>query len=130
MRFALHLTLISMTMSAPLFAQLSYPQTPVRPVTDDYFGTKVIDNYRWLEDDNSDETKAWVEAENKVTHGYLSSIPFRDKLHARLEALYNYPKYSSPFKKNEWFYFYKNDGLQNQSVLYRQKGLDGAPEVF
>lgn len=130
MRFALHLTIISMTLSAPLLAQLPYPQTPVRPVTDDYFGTKVVDNYRWLEDDNSDQTKAWVEAENKVTQDYLSKIPFRDKVHARIEALYNYPKYSSPFKKNEWFYFYKNDGLQNQSVLYRQKGLDGAPEVF
>lgn len=119
-----------MTLSASLSAQIPYPQTPVRPVTDDYFGTKVIDNYRWLEDDNSDETKAWVESENKVTHDYLSGIPYRDKVHARIESLYNYPKYSSPFAKSGWYYFYKNDGLQNQSVLYRQKGLDGTPEVF
>ena len=119
-----------MTVSGPLLAQVQYPVTPEHPVTDDYFGTKVIDPYRWLEDDNSDATKAWVQEENKVTQDYLSRIPFRDKVHARLEALWNYPKYGSPFKKNEWYYFYKNDGLQNQSVLYRQKGLDGTPEVF
>jgi prolyl oligopeptidase len=109
---------------------IKYPVTEQHPVTDDYFGTKVTDPYRWLEDDNSDATKAWVEKQNKVTQEYLSSIPFRDKVHARLEALWNYPKYGSPFKKNGWYYFYKNDGLQNQSVLYRQKGLDDTPGVF
>lgn len=119
-----------MTLSAPLLAQVQYPVTPEHPVTDDYFGTKVVDPYRWLEDDNSDATKAWVQAENKVTQDYLARIPYRDKVHARLEALWNYPKYSSPFKKNECYYFYKNDGLQNQAVLYRQKGLEGAPSVF
>jgi prolyl oligopeptidase len=121
---------LSMFLSSSLSAQLHYPITPQRPVIDDYFGTKVTDPYRWLEDDNSPDTKAWVIDENKVTQQYLSSIPFRDKVRARLETLWNYPKYSSPFKKNEWYYFYKNNGLQNQSVLYRQKGLDGTPEIF
>jgi prolyl oligopeptidase len=119
-----------MTLSATLQAQITYPVTRQVPVTDTYFGTKVIDPYRWLEDDNSDSTKAWVSEQNKVTQDYLSRIPFRDKVHARLEALINYPKYSSPFIKNEWFYFFKNDGLQNQSVLYRQQGLEGTPQVF
>ncbi|WP_246073776.1 prolyl oligopeptidase family serine peptidase [Dinghuibacter silviterrae] len=118
-----------MTVSTPLPAQ-QYPVTAQHPVTDDYFGTKVTDPYRWLEDDNSEATKAWVEEQNKVTQEYLSAIPFRDKVRARLETLWNYPKYSSPFKKNEWYYFNKNDGLQNQAVLYRQKGLDATPEIF
>ena len=111
-------------------AQLKYPNTKKLNQTDDYFGTKVPDPYRWLEDDNSEETKAWVKEENKVTADYLGTIPFRDKVHSRLEEMWNYPKYSSPFKKGEYYYFYKNDGLQNQAVLYRQKGLTGEPEVF
>ena len=111
-------------------AQLKYPDTKKSNQTDDYFGTKVPDPYRWLEDDNSEETKAWVKEENKVTADYLTTIPFRDKVHQRLEEMWNYPKYSSPFKKGEYYYFYKNDGLQNQSVLYRQKGLSGEAEVF
>ncbi len=90
----------------------------------------MADPYRWLENDNSEETKEWVTAENKVTHEYLSSIPFRGKVKKRLEEMWNYAKYSSPFKEGDYYYFYKNDGLQNQSVLYRQKGLDGTPEVF
>ena len=111
-------------------AQIKYPDTKKVSQSDDYFGTKVADPYRWLEDDNSAETKAWVTEENKVTAGYLATIPFRDKVRKRLEEMWNYPKYSSPFKKGEYYYFYKNDGLQNQSVLYRQKGLSGPPEVF
>jgi len=112
------------------FAQIKYPITAKLPVTDDYFGTKVIDPYRWLEDDNSVETKAWVGQENELTQKYLSAIPFRNQVRARLEALWNYPRYGSPFKKGDWYYYYKNDGLQNQSVLYRQKGLNASPEVF
>ena len=111
-------------------AQIKYPDTKKVSQSDDYFGTKVADPYRWLEDDNSEETKAWVTEENKVTAAYLATIPFRDKVRKRLEEMWNYPKYSSPFKKGEYYYFYKNDGLQNQSVLYRQKGLSGPPEIF
>ncbi|MEO5944433.1 MAG: prolyl oligopeptidase family serine peptidase [Ferruginibacter sp.] len=111
-------------------AQIKYPNTKKINQADDYFGTKVADPYRWLEDDNSTDTKAWVVEENKVTQDYLATIPFRDKVHARLEEMWNYPKYSSPSKKGEYYYYYKNDGLQNQAVLYRQKGLDGEPEVF
>ena len=117
---------------APLLltAQLQYPVTKKGDVVEDYHGTKVADPYRWLEDDNSEETKAWVAEQNKVTQDYLSKIPFRDKVKKRLEDLWNYPKYSSPFKEGEYYYFFKNEGLQNQSVAYRQKGLNGKPEVF
>lgn len=121
---------VPMLLSATLFSQIKYPETKRVTQVDDYFGTKVADPYRWLEDDNSEETKEWVEAENEVAQHYLSSIPFYDKVKKRLGEMWNYPKYSSPFKEGEWYYFYKNDGLQNQSVLYRQKGLNGAPEVF
>ncbi|HQR33052.1 MAG TPA: prolyl oligopeptidase family serine peptidase [Blastocatellia bacterium] len=97
---------------------------------DTYHGTKVADPYRWLEDDNSAETAKWVEAQNKVTFGYLEKIPYRAKIKERLEQLYNYPKYNAPFRRGELYFFYKNDGLQNQSVLYVQKGLNGTPEVL
>jgi prolyl oligopeptidase len=108
---------------------LPYPQTKKVDTIDTYFGTAVPDPYRWLEDDRADDTKAWVTAENKVTQNYLSQIPYRDAIRKQLETLWNYEKYSAPFKQGQYTYFYKNDGLQNQSVLYRQIG-DGAPEVF
>ena len=111
-------------------AQLLYPETRKTDTKDDYHGTTVEDPYRWLEDDNSEETKAWVNAQNKVTNDYLASIPYRDKVKKRLEELWNYPRYGSPSKKGAYYYFSKNDGLQNQSIIYRQKGLDGKPEVF
>lgn len=113
-----------------VFAQIKYPETKKGNQADTYFGTKVFDPYRWLEDDNSAETKAWVAAQNKITQSYLSAIPFRDQVRKRLEEMWNYPKYSSPRKVGEYYYYYKNDGLQNQSILYRQKGLNGVPEVF
>lgn len=118
-------------LSLPLLslAQLQYPETKT-DVTDNYHGTPVADPYRWLEDDNSEETKAWVQQQNKVTNDYLATIPYRDKVKKRLEELWNYPKYGSPSKKGDYYYFSKNDGLQNQSVIYRQKGLNGKPEVF
>lgn len=106
-----------------------YPVTKCESQTDEYFGTKVSDPYRWLENDMSEETKGWVIEQNKVTNAYLSQIPFRNDIKADLKALWNYEKYSAPFKEGGFTYFYKNNGLQNQSVLYRQKG-DGAPEVF
>src|SRR5215471_14567360 len=106
-----------------------YPTTKTVDVVDDYFGTKVPDPYRWLEDDRSPEVAAWVEAENKVTFAYLDQIPYRAAIQDRLMKLYNYPKYSSPTRRGEWFIFSKNDGLQNQSVFYIQKGLEGTPDV-
>ena len=107
-----------------------YPQTAKGDVVDDYFGTKVADPYRWLEDDNSPETADWVKAQNEVTEHYLSQIPFRNQIRERLTDIWNYPRYSTPMKKGDYYYFFKNDGLQNQSVLYRQKSLDDTPEVF
>lgn len=109
---------------------VNYPNTKKTEQTDDYHGTKIKDEYRWLEDDNADDTKAWVGEQNKVTTGYLDQIPFREKIRERYEELFNYPKLSSPFKAGDYYFFYKNDGLQNQSVIYYQKGLDGTPEVF
>jgi prolyl oligopeptidase len=128
MKFLIFFSL--MFISALSFSQIKYPDTKKVDQQDDYFGTIVKDPYRWLEDDNSAETKEWVEEENAVTQNYLSKISFREKVKERLEEMWNYAKYSSPFKEGDYYYFYKNDGLQNQSVLYRQKGLDAKPEVF
>ena len=111
-------------------AGIEYPETRKdSTVSDEYFGTTVNDPYRWLEDDRSDETADWVERENELTFGYLEKIPYRNKINERLTSLWNYEKYSAPFKRGEYTYFYKNNGLQNQSVVYRQKG-EGEPEVF
>jgi prolyl oligopeptidase len=111
-------------------AKLAYPVTKTVDQVDDYFGTKVADPYRWLEDDNAEDVKAWVQAQNAVTFGYLDQIPYRPKIKARLTEIFNYPRYSSPFRVGDRYFFTKNDGLQNQSVYYIQQGLDGAPEVF
>ncbi|WP_350289618.1 prolyl oligopeptidase family serine peptidase [uncultured Croceitalea sp.] len=108
---------------------VNYPTTQKVDTVDTYFGTEVKDPYRWLEDDRSPETEAWVATQNKTTFGYLDSIPFREDLKNRLEKLWNYEKLGSPFKEGEYTYFYKNNGLQNQYVVYRKKG-DGAEEVF
>ena len=106
-----------------------YPETLKIEVVDNYFDIDVIDPYRWLEDDRSKETEAWVKAENKTTFAYLNNISFRSDLKKRLEHLWNYEKISAPFKEGEFTYFYKNDGLQNQYVIYRQKENE-TPEVF
>ena len=108
---------------------IQYPVTKKTEHIDQYFETAISDPYHWLEDDRSKETEAWVKAQNEVTFKFLDKIPFKGKIFEDLEKAYNYPKYSAPSKKGEYFYFYKNDGLQNQSVLYRQKGLNGNPEV-
>ncbi|QCX37761.1 S9 family peptidase [Aureibaculum algae] len=108
---------------------LSYPETKKVDTVTNYFGTDVKDPFRWLEDDMSDETGQWVEAQNKVTFDYLDKIPYREELKKRLEKLWNYEKVGSPFKEGDYTYFYKNDGLQNQYVVYRQKD-DSEPEVF
>ena len=110
--------------------KVQYPETKKVDVVDDYHGTKVPDPYRWLEYDTAQDVMAWVEAENKVTFGYLDQIPFRQAIKKRYTELFNYPKLSSPRKIGDYYLFYKNDGLQNQSVIYIQKGLDGTPEVF
>ncbi|MBM3284566.1 MAG: S9 family peptidase [Candidatus Aminicenantes bacterium] len=109
---------------------LTYPVTDRVDVVDDYFGTKVADPYRWLEDDKAEKVMQWVEAQNEVTFGYLSKIPFRENIRQRLTEIYNYPRYSAPIRAGKYYFFYKNDGLQNQSVIYVQKGLDGEPRVF
>ena len=109
-------------------AQLQYPVTKKVDTVDTYFGNKVADPYRWLEYDKSAATKEWVTAQNVVTQNYLAAISYRKNFQQAIEKVFNYPKYSAPFRKGDWFYFYKNDGLQNQSVLYRQKGLTGTVE--
>ncbi len=108
---------------------LNYPETKKVDTITNYFGTEVKDSYRWLEDDMSDETAAWVESQNKVTFEYLDQIPYREQLKKRLEKQWNYEKISRPFKEGDHTYFYKNDGLQNQYVVYRKQG-DEEAEVF
>ena len=110
--------------------QLHYPKAAKGGTVDEYFGTKVSDPYRWLENDTSAQTAAWVEAENKVTGEYLARIPFRQKLQQRLTELANYEKIGAPRKRHGKWYFYKNDGLQNQSVLYQMDSLGAEPRVF
>jgi len=109
--------------------ELTYPETKQVEQLDTYHDREVADPYRWLEDDRASEVEAWVEAENEVTFGYLEQIPFREEIRERLEELWNYEKFSAPFNEGDYTYFYKNDGLQNQYVLYRQKG-NGPTEVF
>jgi prolyl oligopeptidase len=108
----------------------TYPVTKKIDHVDDYHGTKVADPYRWLEDETSAETAAWVEAQNAVTFPYLERIPYRDALRARVLELNNYERYGAPSRKGPYFFFNKNEGLQNQSVLYMQEGLDGSPGVL
>jgi prolyl oligopeptidase len=110
--------------------RLVYPDSKPGETVDDYFGTRVADPYRWLENDRAPEVEAWVEAQNKMTFAYLEKIPYRQKIKDRLTVLYNYPKYSAPSRRGDYFFYTKNDGLQNQSIWYRQKGLDGAAEVL
>ncbi|MFD2517311.1 prolyl oligopeptidase family serine peptidase [Salinimicrobium flavum] len=109
---------------------LNYPETKKVDTVSTYFGTEVKDPYRWLEDDRSPETEAWVEAQNKVTFGYLDQIPFRENLKNRLSELWNYEKIGAPFKEGDYIYFAKNDGLQDQYVIYRKKSENDAAEVF
>jgi prolyl oligopeptidase len=114
----------------PAQQHLTYPVTATVNQVDDYFGTKVSDPYRWLENDNATNTKAWVKTEQKFTNDYLSAIPFRDKIKSRYKEIMNYAKYFSVGKVGEYIIFGKNDGLQNQAVYYIQKGATGTPEVL
>jgi prolyl oligopeptidase len=109
--------------------KINYPVTKTGDVVDTVFGTPVPDPYRWLEDDMSDETDAWVKEQNVVTFGYLSQIPYRDQIKERLTTMWNYEKFGMPFREGDYIYFTKNNGLQNQYVYYRQKE-GGEPELF
>ncbi|HAM09958.1 MAG TPA: S9 family peptidase [Bacteroidales bacterium] len=125
--------LITMTLliscSSPAVKKIEYPVSKKGDVIDNYFGTEVTDPYRWMEDDRSEETAAWVAEQNKVTFGYLETIPCREEIKTRLVKMWNYEKFTSPYRKGEYTYFSRNDGLQNQFVVYRQKD-NGDPQVF
>lgn len=108
---------------------VAYPETHKNHIVDTYFETDVADPYRWLEDDRSDETAAWVSAQNEVTFDYLKEISYRESLQDRLESMWNYEKETAPFREGDYLYFYRNNGLQNQYVVYRQSD-DGTEEVF
>ncbi|HKK89483.1 MAG TPA: prolyl oligopeptidase family serine peptidase [Saprospiraceae bacterium] len=107
-----------------------YPDTKKVEVTENYHGQEVSDPYRWLEVDTAAEVEDWVDRQNEVTFSYLEEIPYRSKIEERYREIFNYEKRSAPYKAGDYYFFYKNDGLQNQAVIYRQKGLEGEPEVF
>jgi prolyl oligopeptidase len=130
MKKILILGLACIAISCQDSGQLIYPDSPKKAVVDTYFDTEVVDNYRWLEDDLSEETANWVGAQNDLTFKELDKIPFRNELKRRLEELWNYEKIGSPFKEGEYTYFYKNEGLQNQYVVYRYKENKDNVEVF
>ncbi len=109
---------------------LTYPETKKVDTVDTYFGVEIQDPYRWLEDDRSAETEEWVKSQNQVTFGYLDKIAYRKELKDRLEAIWNYEKIGSPFTEGDFTYYYKNDGLQNQYVVYRKKSGEDQEEVF
>jgi prolyl oligopeptidase len=129
-RFAVAASVVVLCVAAAAQQSITYPTASKADHVDTYHGVNVADPYRWLEDDNSPETAAWVAAQNKVTFGYLEGIPYRRAMAARLRALNNYERYSAPSRKAQYVFFRKNDGLQDQSVLYIQKGFDSAPEVL
>ncbi|MCX7696622.1 MAG: prolyl oligopeptidase family serine peptidase [Bacteroidales bacterium] len=110
--------------------KIEYPSTRMADHYETFFGVEVNDPYRWLEDENSDETRQWIEQQNKITFSFLSSIPFRDKIRERLVQLWNYEKRSLPWRKKDLFFYFKNDGLQNQSVLYIRRGDMGEEKVL
>ena len=110
--------------------KIEYSRTEKVQVVDEYFGTEVEDPYRWLEDDNSPQTKAWVEAQNEVTFAYLDRIPFRDEIEKRMTEIWDYPKVSAPFKKGKRYYVFRNDGLQDQDVAYVKEDLDAGEEMI
>ena len=129
MKKTITLSAIVCTLVMNAQTKINYPETKKIDHVDTYFGEKINDPYRWLEDDRSAETEAWVKAQNVVTYGYLEQIPYRNQLKTRMEQLWNYEKISAPFKEGDFTYYYKNNGLQNQSVLYR-KDKAGKEEIF
>ncbi|MEI6666522.1 MAG: prolyl oligopeptidase family serine peptidase [Acidobacteriota bacterium] len=128
-RVCILLLLMSVTIAAQS-GPAKYPDAKKAAQADNFFGTTIADPYRWLEDADAPETRAWIEAENKVTFGYLDQIPERARVKERLTKLWNYERYGAPSREGEWYIFSKNDGLQNQSVIYKTKSLDAAPEVL
>jgi prolyl oligopeptidase len=126
---AVLLSLLFTILCLNTYSQISYPETKAVKQVEDYHGVKVEDPYRWLEDDHSSETKAWVESENKTTNQYLSQITYREKVKQRLTELWNYEKMSTIFKKGKLFFSFRNNGLQNQSVFYSQASLLDEPKV-
>ncbi len=125
------LILSAMTISGSISAQhITYPKTKKVSQTDNYFGTKIEDPYRWLENDTAKDTEAWVKEQNKVTHSYLDKIPERETIKKRLTELWDYTRYSAPSKEGEYLIYSKNDGLQNQSVIYMQRGVQGTPDIL
>ena len=108
--------------------KIIYPETRKDNVEEDYFGTKVKDPYRWLENDHSEETKKWVDKQIAVTQSYLNKIPFRGKIKKRFESLMKYPREGAPFKRGDYYFVYKNNGSQNQSVLYIKKNIEDKEE--
>jgi len=109
---------------------MNYPFTRTDDVVDDYFGTLVADPYRWLEEPNSPETRAWVDAQNAITHAFLERLPARERIHSRLRELWDYTRYGVPSREGRWYVFARNDGLQNQAVIYKSTALDAPPEVL
>ncbi|MDR2971509.1 MAG: S9 family peptidase, partial [Bacteroidales bacterium] len=129
-KYFLFLALSGVIMSGCNEKKWVYPETKQQDVIDDYFGQSVADPYRWLEDDNAADVKEWVDAQNAVTNKYFEKIPFRAALNKHLTEIWDFPKYTTPSRKGDRYFFMKNDGLQNQYVLYTQIGLDGEPEVL
>ena len=126
-------TIVSVAPTPPAGAQtpsMTYPDTAKVDVTDDYHGRLVSDPYRWLEDTESAETAAWVAAQNDLTRRYLDSIPVRASIRRRLEKIWNYPRYGLPRRRGETYLYLHNDGLQNQSVLYKSTSLGGRRDVL
>lgn len=118
---------VVMLLTVPALAQIGYPPTLQQEQFDEYHGVTVADPYRWLENDTAMATRKWVAAQQVVTNAYLAAIPFRDDLRKRMAEVYNYPRYSVPFRNTDYYYYFRNDGLQPQAVLYRQQGEDGPP---
>jgi prolyl oligopeptidase len=122
--------IVFLSFTSTLMAQINYPHTRKIEQHDDYFGTHIDDPYRWLEEDTAAEVAHWVEMQNRVTQQYLGEISEREAIKNRLTETWNYPKYSAPFKKGDYYFYYFNDGLKNQSILYKQKVLNGQAEIF
>src|SRR5690348_11647058 len=120
----------SLVPTGPAPSPFHYPPTRKSSQVDDYHGTQVPDPYRWLEDTDAPETRAWIEAQNALTFGYLETLPFRAPIRERLERVWNYPKYSAPVKVKNNYFSLENSGLQNQPVLYVRDGLEGTPRVL
>ncbi len=129
-KYFLFLLILSLFCFACTQTGIEYPVTKKVDTTDVYFGTEVPDPYRWLEDDNSEETAEWVKAQNEVTFTYLEKIPFREKIRERLTKIWDYQRYSIPWKQGGYYFFSKNEGLQDQSVYYIQDDLESEPRVI